>query len=277
LELLHDARDHAHRDVAQEELPPELGRPELLLLLRAHPGGLQPGGEGGQRDRQRDEEEEVDGGDAELPARQGLRRQSQFHVVLLPSPWSERPLAPRSSPHNSGIRGPLVNAFTFTSNYDVLLFASGRGVPCDVNPSASPGAGGRPGSGRHQAAAAPPHAGGRRDHPPAAPTPVSSFGLRPPCGRPPSASGTCRSTPDPPPDTRTHVSSFGLRPPCGRPPSSSGRCRSPRSPRPSPARPHRRTAGRPPRPARTPARTPPCAPPAAARRSWPASPAPSSP
>src|SRR5690606_29009569 len=244
LELLHDAGDHAHRDVDQEELPPELGRPEVLLLLRAHPGGLQPGGEGGQRDRQRDEEEVVDGGDAELPARQGLRRQSQFHVVLLTSPWSERPLAPRSPPHNSGIRGLLVNAFTFTSNYDVLLFASGRGVPCDVNPSASPGAGGRPGSGRHQAAAAPPHAGGRRDHPPAA---------------------------------RTHVSSFGLRPPCGRPPSSSGRCRSPRSPPPSPARPPPATAGPPPPPARPPARTPPCAPPAAARRSWPASPAPSSP
>ena len=35
-----------------------------------------------RRDRQRDEEEVVDGGDAELPARQGLRRQSQVHVVV---------------------------------------------------------------------------------------------------------------------------------------------------------------------------------------------------
>ncbi|EFE68427.1 predicted protein [Streptomyces viridosporus ATCC 14672] len=77
----------------------------------------------------------VDGGDTELPPRQGFRRQSQIHVV---APYfaavSSGCLTP-FVPHNSGKQDPLVNAFTFTSNYDLLLFGSGRGVPCDVNPS----------------------------------------------------------------------------------------------------------------------------------------------
>ena len=60
----------------RKSLPQNFVALRYFSFSRAHPGGLQAGGERGERDRQGDEEEVVDGGDAELPSRQGLRRQS---------------------------------------------------------------------------------------------------------------------------------------------------------------------------------------------------------
>ena len=51
--------------------------PQNLVALRY----FSFSGERGERDREGNEEEVVNGGDAELPARQGLRRQSQVHVA----------------------------------------------------------------------------------------------------------------------------------------------------------------------------------------------------
>jgi hypothetical protein len=70
LELLHDAGDHTHREVDQEELAPELRGPQPVFPAGAHPGGLQAGDERRHPDRDRYEQEVVDGGDAELPAGQ---------------------------------------------------------------------------------------------------------------------------------------------------------------------------------------------------------------
>src|SRR5690606_40202423 len=69
LELEHDPRDDAHGEVDQEELAPELGRPEPLVVARAEPGRLHGCDEGGETDGQRDEEEVIDRRNAELPAR----------------------------------------------------------------------------------------------------------------------------------------------------------------------------------------------------------------
>src|SRR5699024_9812523 len=68
LELLDDPGDHADGEVDQEELAEELRQPEVVLVAGPQPGGLQAGDDGGQPDRQRHEEEVVDGDDPELPA-----------------------------------------------------------------------------------------------------------------------------------------------------------------------------------------------------------------
>ena len=68
LELLHDAGDHAHGEVDQEEFAVEPGEFEVLLVPGAVPEGLQDGDQDGQADGQRYEEKVVDGGDTELPA-----------------------------------------------------------------------------------------------------------------------------------------------------------------------------------------------------------------
>ncbi len=70
LELLHDAGDHADGEVDQEQLPVEAREPQVPLIPRSDPGRLEAGDEECQPDRQRDEQEVVDGRDAELPSRQ---------------------------------------------------------------------------------------------------------------------------------------------------------------------------------------------------------------
>ena len=58
----------AQREVDQEQLPEELRQPEPLRVLGPDPRGLVAGHDRRQADRDRDEEEVVDGDDAELPA-----------------------------------------------------------------------------------------------------------------------------------------------------------------------------------------------------------------
>jgi hypothetical protein len=55
LELLHDAGDHPHREVDQEELAVELGELEVALVAGAVPQGLQDGHQDRQADGQRHE------------------------------------------------------------------------------------------------------------------------------------------------------------------------------------------------------------------------------
>ncbi len=88
LELLDDAGDEAQGEVDQEQLTEEPGQPEVLLVLRAVPGGLEPRDRERESDGQRDEQEVVDGGDAELPPREHQR----IHERATP-PWDARPVA----------------------------------------------------------------------------------------------------------------------------------------------------------------------------------------
>ena len=68
LELLDDAGDHAHGEVDQEELAPELGHPQVAVVAGADPGRLHARDQQREADRQRHEQEVVDGRDRELPA-----------------------------------------------------------------------------------------------------------------------------------------------------------------------------------------------------------------
>ena len=67
LEFLHDAGDHAHGEVDQEQLPVELRQPQPPVVPGAQPRGLESGHQERQADRDRHEQEVVHGGDAELP------------------------------------------------------------------------------------------------------------------------------------------------------------------------------------------------------------------
>ena len=70
LELLDDPRDHAEREVDEEQLAEEACQAQVLRVAGAHPGGLQAGHEERQPDRQGDEQEVINGRDGELPAGQ---------------------------------------------------------------------------------------------------------------------------------------------------------------------------------------------------------------
>jgi hypothetical protein len=70
LELLDDAGDQAEGEVDHEELAEELGQSQPLRLVRAHPHEVEVGDDEGHADRDRHEEEVVDGRDGELPSRQ---------------------------------------------------------------------------------------------------------------------------------------------------------------------------------------------------------------
>ena len=67
LELLDDAGDQAEGEVDREELAEELRHPQVALVARADPPRVVPGHDRGEPDRDRHEEEVVDGGDRELP------------------------------------------------------------------------------------------------------------------------------------------------------------------------------------------------------------------
>ena len=62
-----DSGHDAEREVDEEELAEELRQLEPLLVARAHPRGLHDRDQGSEADRQRDEDEVIDGGDAKLP------------------------------------------------------------------------------------------------------------------------------------------------------------------------------------------------------------------
>ena len=67
LELLHDAGHDTHGEVDQEELPEELGQLEVLDVARPVPGRLEARHQPDRAEGQGDEQEVVDGRDAELP------------------------------------------------------------------------------------------------------------------------------------------------------------------------------------------------------------------
>ena len=69
LELLNDARDHAHGEVDQEQFAVEARQPQVLLIGGSNPGRLEARHDERQRDRERHEEKVVDGRDCELPPR----------------------------------------------------------------------------------------------------------------------------------------------------------------------------------------------------------------
>ena len=77
LELLDDTGGHTQGEVDQEDLPEELGRHEPLLVAGAVVEGLHQRHERGQTNGQGDEDEVVDGRDAELPTSkiEGVQRQ----------------------------------------------------------------------------------------------------------------------------------------------------------------------------------------------------------
>jgi hypothetical protein len=80
LELLHDAGDHAHGEVDQEDLPEEVRELEVVRLARPVPRGLEDRGARDEPDGEGHEEEVVDRGEPELPARQQERVQQFVHV-----------------------------------------------------------------------------------------------------------------------------------------------------------------------------------------------------
>ena len=67
LELLHDAGRDTHDEVDQVELAPELGHSEVLLVAGAHPERLHNHDGRAETQSERNEQEVVNGGDAELP------------------------------------------------------------------------------------------------------------------------------------------------------------------------------------------------------------------
>ncbi len=70
LELLDDPGHHAQGEVDQEQLPEEAGQAQVRRIARPVPRGLEAGHREREADGQRHEQEVVDGGDPELPARQ---------------------------------------------------------------------------------------------------------------------------------------------------------------------------------------------------------------
>ena len=95
-------------EVDQEQLAEELGEPQVLRVAGAVPGRLQPGHEECHADRDRDEEEVVDGRDAELPPCEI----EWFHVCRL------RELHMTGShvyPRGFRDQGPHVGVFVVTS------------------------------------------------------------------------------------------------------------------------------------------------------------------
>ena len=81
LELLHDAGGHAEGEVDQQDLAEERRGDAPLLVAGAQVGGLHERHERGQPDRERNEDEVVDGRDAELPSSQieGVQRHRCEH------------------------------------------------------------------------------------------------------------------------------------------------------------------------------------------------------
>ena len=73
LELLHDAGGDAEGEVDEEELAKETGCLQPVFLAGAVPRGLHDGNQQGQADRQRHEDEVVDGRNTELPSSDGDR------------------------------------------------------------------------------------------------------------------------------------------------------------------------------------------------------------
>ena len=73
LEFHHDAGDHPHGKVDQEELPPELRQALVEFIPPADIDRLQDHDEPGQPQRQGNEKEMVDGGQRKLHARQDDR------------------------------------------------------------------------------------------------------------------------------------------------------------------------------------------------------------
>ena len=70
LELLHDAGRDAEREVDEQQLAVELRESQPLLLAGSHPRGLHDRDQDRQAEGERDENEVVDGRDAELPTRE---------------------------------------------------------------------------------------------------------------------------------------------------------------------------------------------------------------
>jgi hypothetical protein len=67
LELLHNSRDNAHSEVDQEELTEELRHPQVGGVLLDEPCCLHTRDQNRETDGQRNEQEVVHGGNAELP------------------------------------------------------------------------------------------------------------------------------------------------------------------------------------------------------------------
>ena len=68
LELLDDASRDTDDEVDEVDLPPEPRHAVPTIITRAHPAPLHEHQRGSEPDRERDEQEVVDGGDAELPS-----------------------------------------------------------------------------------------------------------------------------------------------------------------------------------------------------------------
>ena len=73
LELLHDTGGDTEREVDEEELAKEASCLQPVFLAGAVPRGLHEGNQQGQADRQRHQDEVVDGGNTELPSSDGDR------------------------------------------------------------------------------------------------------------------------------------------------------------------------------------------------------------
>ena len=73
LELLHDTGGDTEREVDEEEFAKEASCLQPVFLAGAVPRGLHDGNQQGQADRQRHEDEVVDGGNTELPSSDGDR------------------------------------------------------------------------------------------------------------------------------------------------------------------------------------------------------------
>ncbi len=70
LELLHDAGDHPHGKVDDEELPPEFGHAFIDFVSSLHIQRFHDGDDDGKPQRQRDEEEMVHSCEGKLHTRQ---------------------------------------------------------------------------------------------------------------------------------------------------------------------------------------------------------------
>mgnify|MGYP000358347562 CR=1 FL=1 len=82
LELLDDACDDAHGEVDEEQLPEELRQLQVADVPRPVPRGLEPRDEPDGAERDRHEEEVIDGRDCELPSREieGIHRTLHFYL-----------------------------------------------------------------------------------------------------------------------------------------------------------------------------------------------------
>ena len=81
LELHHETGGDADREVDQEERPEEAREPEPLLVAGAIPEGLHHRQERGEPERERDEDEVVEGREPELPAGEVERVGENSHDV----------------------------------------------------------------------------------------------------------------------------------------------------------------------------------------------------